>query len=183
MDLLPTRPTTQERDAISEQLQKAFSDGRLTEIEYSERMGQALGVLSRRELQNLVADLTVAPKIGHAFALLGGTQRNGRFTVAEQYKVVAVLGGCELDFSYAAFTSHKTVIRVIAILGGVQITVPAGMRIEMEGIPLLGGCSNQVLQDDLPPDAPVIAIRCLAILGGIEVRSRNGKLFSIHNGQ
>ena len=46
---------------------------------------------------------------------------------------IAVMGGVELDFSTAQLSGMETVINVTAIMGGVDITVPAGMTVKVNG--------------------------------------------------
>lgn len=66
-----------------------------------------------------------------------------------------------------------TEIRCFALWGGVEIVVPLGVAVECDGIGILGGFEHrhetELLTD---PDAPVLRIRGIAIMGGVEVTAR-----------
>lgn len=51
------RVSDAERDAVAERLRQATAEGRLTPEELEERLGRALGALTRGELDAVVADL------------------------------------------------------------------------------------------------------------------------------
>jgi hypothetical protein len=85
---------------------------------------------------------------------------------------VAVMGGCVLDLRAAQLSTPVTTITAVAIMGGVEVIVPPGVHVEMSGLPLMGGFSNRVREVDLPPDAPQVHIHGLALMGGVEVQTR-----------
>jgi len=88
---------------------------------------------------------------------------------------MAVMGGCLLDLRAAQLSAPVTTINVVAIMGGEEVIVPPGVRVEMYGLPLMGGCSNHVPDSELPPDAPEVHVRGGAMMGGVEVRTRKPK--------
>ena len=51
-------------------------------------------------------------------AILGGIQRQGTWRVAKKLRVVAVMGGIDLDFREAEFGSGVTEVEVTAVMGG-----------------------------------------------------------------
>jgi hypothetical protein len=57
MSELGLRVSDAERDAVAERLRQATAEGRLTPEELEERLGRALGALTRGELDAVVADL------------------------------------------------------------------------------------------------------------------------------
>jgi hypothetical protein len=77
-----------------------------------------------------------------------------------------------LDLRAAQLSAPITTITTVAIMGGIEVIVPPGVRVEISGLPLMGGFSNRVRQTDLPPDAPQVHIRGIALMGGVEVRTR-----------
>jgi hypothetical protein len=72
----------------------------------------------------------------------------------------------------AQLSAPVTTITVVAIMGGVEVIVPPGVRVEMHGVPIMGGWSNHVREEGLPPDAPQVHIRGVALMGGVEVRTK-----------
>jgi hypothetical protein len=169
-----------------QRLQTAFAEGRLNDEEFDERMRTALAARTQAELGRLLADLPTAP--GHPaatvqsaparsggnliLAVMGGAERRGRWHVPERCTVVAVMGGCSLDLRAARLSAPVTNLTVVAIMGGVEVIVPPGVRVEMHGLPLMGGWSNHVHEAELPPDAPEVHVRGFALMGGVDVRTR-----------
>jgi hypothetical protein len=81
------------------------------------------------------------------------------------------MGGAGLDFREARFAPGVTEVHILAIMGGVEVIVPPGITVETTGLGIMGGFdghSQTVPSDD--PSAPVLRIRGLAVMGGIEVK-------------
>ena len=174
------RVSDQERDATVQRLQAAFAENRLSDEEFDARVRASLAARTQVELERLLADLPGSParpapsQLMHSqvIAVLGGVERRGRWRVPEQCTAVAVLGGCVLDLRAAQFSAPLTTITVVAIMGGVEVLVPPGVRVEMHGQAFMGGWSNNVRGQDLPPDAPQVHLRGYALMGGVEVRTK-----------
>jgi class 3 adenylate cyclase len=174
------RVSDQERDATMQQLQTAFAEGRLSDEEFDTRVRATLSARTQAELTQLLADLPnsqgrpvpARPVSNLVLAVLGGAKRRGRWRVPEQCTAVAVLGGCVLDLRAAQFSTPVTTITVVAIMGGVEVIVPPGVRVEMHGQALMGGWSKQVREEALPPDAPQVQVHGFVLMGGVEVRTK-----------
>ena len=173
------RVSDQEREATVQRLQTAFAEGRLNDEEFDARLRAALTARTQEELARLLADLPgsqarLAPArlMGRpVIAVLGQAVRRGRWRVPEQCTVVAVLGACVLDLRAAQLSAPVTTITAVAIMGGVEVIVPPGVRVEIHGLPLMGGYSNRVREEHLPPEAPQVHIGGVALMGGVEVRA------------
>jgi len=105
------------------------------------------------------------------FALLGGSRRRGSWTPARKTSVLAFWGGVKLDYREALLAPGVTEVQVLAVMGGVDIVVPPGIRVESEGIAVLGGFDHVVRA---PPGrgAPVLRLTGLAVMGGVNVSVR-----------
>jgi hypothetical protein len=189
------RASHADRNVIAEQLRDAFADGRLDEDEFDVRIQAALSARTRADLEPLLADLLPAggpapvPAAGpvvpvrpgsgkrHSLvvAIMGGAERKGRWQVPVEATAIAIMGGVELDLRAATLTSPVTTIRAAAIMGGVDVIVPPGVRVEMNGIPLMGGGEDRVDDAHLPPTAPLIKVHWLAVMGGVSVRTKEAK--------
>jgi hypothetical protein len=56
-------------------------------------------------------------------------------------------------------------------MGGAEIIVPPGLNVESDGIAILGGFDHtEEASLDPDPDAPILRLRGLALLGGVEVK-------------
>ncbi|HEX8675310.1 MAG TPA: LiaF domain-containing protein [Longimicrobium sp.] len=107
-------------------------------------------------------------------AVMAGATRKGAWTPSRQLNVIAVMGGAELDFREARMPPGITELNVFAWMGGVEVIVPPGVRVEMNGIALMGGFEEHSRTlDPPPPDAPVLRVGGFALMGGVEVSVRH----------
>lgn len=104
---------------------------------------------------------------------LGGAVRKGRWVPARSTTAIGIMGGVELDLRDAVLGPGVTEIKCFAFWGGVDIVVPPDVSVECDGIGILGGFEHrheaELLAD---PDRPVIRIRGVAIMGGVDVSAR-----------
>jgi hypothetical protein len=119
------------------------------------------------------AHASAAPRV-FARAILGTAERSGSFALPpENAQASAVLGSLVIDLRDVVLPPGLTEVRVRAVLGSIEVFVPADMNVECEGSGILGsfeGTSRSVAA--LDPDAPRLRIVGSAVLGSIEVRSR-----------
>jgi len=189
------RASNADRNAIAERLRDAFTDGRLDEEEFDVRLQAALSAMTRADLEPLLADLGtmgvtspisaqapsppvaagIGPRHSWVVAVMGGAERKGRWRMPAEATAVAIMGGVLLDLRAATLTSQVTTIRAAAIMGGVDVIVPPGIRVEMNGIPLMGGGENRVDDDHLPLTAPLVRVQYFALMGGVSVRTKAPK--------
>lgn len=107
-----------------------------------------------------------------SFAFWWGAEprtRSQRFTGAS---LTAIMGGVSLDLREADLAGPAR-IDVFVFWGGVDIRVPRTWRVRTSGLPLLGGWEDKTVAP-ADPDAPVLDVRVVTIMGGAEVR--HGKL-------
>jgi hypothetical protein len=106
-------------------------------------------------------------------AVLGNTERRGRFRIDGGHAVVSVLGNVEIDLRDVMLGPGVTTLKVHAVLGNVEITVPPSLIVDCVGTGVLGSFSsiNHVPEEQMP-DEPVLRIEGSAVLGSVEVRTR-----------
>lgn len=129
---------------------------------------------AQTDRQDWLAAAVSAPDSGTAIAILGGATRKGDWTVPARMTAVAILGGVELDLTSASFADRECEINAVAVMGGVDITVPEGLNVQVDGAGILGGF------DHAPggpgdPNAPVLRIKGVALLGGVAVKRKRRK--------
>jgi len=106
-------------------------------------------------------------------AVMGGAERRGAWAPAHKMYVTAVMGGVLLDFRDAQLGPGVTEIFVVAIMGGVEIIVPADVAVESEGIGIMGGFGHGgSTRFPIDGSAPVLRLTGLALMGGVEIRER-----------
>ena len=177
------RASDQDRDEATHRLQAAFAEGRLDDAEFDRRMRSALTALTRQELDRLAADLPAAPgaapasaaaKPGkYAVAYKNSIRRGGRWRVPDRFTPVVYKGSGWIDLRAAELTEPLTTVVAIAYKSRIDILVPPGVRVEMDGFGVSKGWSaEEEWESQLPADAPVVHIRGIAYKGTIETRTR-----------
>ena len=180
------RVSDTDRDAAAQVLQAAFADGRLDDDEFDQRMRSALTARVSTDLEKLTADLpAVAPRPAgapapagrgpgkYAMAYKSSIRRGGRWRVPGRFISVVYKGSGWLDLRAAELTAPETTVRAVAYKSRIDVLVPPGVRVELDGFGVSKGWSEQEeLEGRLPADAPVVHIRGVAYKGTIEVSTR-----------
>lgn len=83
-------------------------------------------------------------------------------------RLMAIMGGMDIDLSGAKMAGDHCQIEATAIAGGIDITIPKNWKVELRGTPILGGYSNKtgIVENPL---APVLIVKGSAIMGGVEI--------------
>jgi hypothetical protein len=176
-----------------------FANDALSVEEFERRVDQAHQAESTEELRKLLADLpsgdlpvvreetgtqlteriqasVPASRVkerGYMVAALGGVSRKGRWIPARQNFSFAVMGGFSLDFREALLPPGETEVSIFTLMGGAEIIVPPGLAVECDGVAIMGGFEyNEDAVTVTDPNTPILRIRGLAIMGGVEVSVR-----------
>jgi hypothetical protein len=180
------RLSDRDRDAVAQRLQQAFAEGRLDDDEFDQRMRAALTARLSTDLVPLTRDLPAstgaaqpvpaAPgrKPGRfAIAYKSSIRRAGRWRVPERFNAVVYKGSGWIDLRAAELTSAETTVLAIAYKSRIDVLVPPGVRVELEGFGVSKGWSaEEALEVRLPADAPVVHIRGIGYKGTIEVSTK-----------
>ncbi|WMJ90038.1 LiaF transmembrane domain-containing protein [Anaerocolumna sp. MB42-C2] len=80
----------------------------------------------------------------------------------------AIFGGVDLDLRNAII-DEDIVINATAVFGGIDILVPANVKVKVSNVPIFGGVDNKAgtSQD---PNAPTIFLNSTCMFGGIDVK-------------
>ena len=187
------RASDADRERVASVLREAAADGRLTMEELDERLDAVYAAKTYAELAPITQDLpdtgtAHAPvparspavpdrRIGGAatsegaFAMLGGFTRKGDWVVPKDFTAFAFMGGGEIDLREARFAEPVVTIHVIAIMGGVEITVPEDVTVRVTGIGIMGAFDHGASATGTP-GGPTIVVNGLALMGGVEVKRR-----------
>ena len=180
------RASDQDRDAVVQRLQQAFAERRLDDDEFDERMRAALTARTSTDLDRLTGDLPAAPpRNGTAPAVPGTTpgrwavayknsiRRGGRWRVPERFTSVVYKGGGWIDLRAAELTAPVTTVVAVAYKSRIDILVPPGVRVEMDGFGVSKGWSaEEEAEIRLQHDAPTVHVRGIAYKGTIETRTK-----------
>ncbi len=182
---LPVLASDAERERAALLLRDAAGEGRLTLEELSERLGWVYESRTSTELEAVTRDLperalpAAAPQRTPrrwVVAVMSGAKRKGRWRVEEQCVALALMGGARLDLRDAEIEGPRLDITAVSIMGGIKVIVPEGVEVEVSGVSIMGG--KHVNIRDLPPrpGTPLIHVRVLALMGGVDVVSRPSRL-------
>lgn len=182
---LPLDPMlVRQRERVIERLGANFMNDSLSLEELDQRLSLAFKARSFGELQQLVSNLPDqessgirmvapdrAPARGFMAAVMGGYHRAGSWLVPRQLKVFAFWGGAALDLRNARLAPGVTEIEVYCIMGGAEIIVPPGVRVEADGLAIMGGFEATAGDADaVGSEVPTVRLSGLAIMGGVEAR-------------
>jgi Domain of unknown function (DUF1707)/Cell wall-active antibiotics response 4TMS YvqF len=186
-DPLPQPVPPAARDKVVVALTRHFADDHLTEAELETRLQRVFAATSSRDLDTVLADLpelpddetppapATQPSTSEITALFSGHESKLVNVVPRALKLRARLGYIELDLSGAAFEPGLTTIDVQALLGYVEIRLPAGVRVENQGRALFGFFSLKgagAPGSEVAPDSEkVVRITGRAVLGYAEGRT------------
>ena len=179
-DALPpaVRASDAERDATVGHLRDAMAEGRLTLDDFSQRTDSALTALTRDQLAEVVADLPANPGYAGAFpapwvvGVIGSAHRKGRWRVGHELHAVSIMGECKIDLREAVIDSPVITIDALAIMGTVEVIVPEGVQVDLEGIAIMGSKGLRMSDAAVRPGAPLVRVTGLAVLGEIKVRNQ-----------
>ncbi len=115
-----------------------------------------------------------APERQTEIAIWSGRVRKGAWIPARNIRALGFMGGVELDFREALFSGDPIHIHAGAFMGGVEIIVPPGVRVETDGFAFMGGFEEDTEPGSAPvPGAPLIRVTGFALMGGVEITSRH----------
>lgn len=104
-----------------------------------------------------------------SFAMMSGIETNNQSQQFKGGRATAVMGGIDINLRGSKLYNNQAEMEVNAIMGGVDIYVPDGWRVEVTGFPIFGGWSNKT-KYNTDPNAPLLKVKCFVMFGGMEVK-------------
>ncbi|HEY5820883.1 MAG TPA: DUF1707 domain-containing protein [Propionibacteriaceae bacterium] len=181
------RASDADRDQVSEVLQMAYAEGRITSDELGERTAAAVQARTFDDLVPLTADLLPAPapqptrfpvNTGPAVptgspermvSVLSSTKRVGPWRVNRFNSATACLGDVLIDLTEATFDSPVVEVNCSQFLGSIKVRVPLGTNVILEAVNIAAGSSAKGFGPP-DPEMPTVIIKGVNILGDIQVR-------------
>jgi hypothetical protein len=183
------RVSDSDREQAAEVLREAAGHGRITMDELDERLELAYAAKTYADLATVTQDLpgpaqapsavqpAMAGRIGgtprskFSVAVMSGARRAGRWVVPRSYVGVAVMGGIELDLREAQFAEPEVTIHAYTVMGGIEITVPEDVDVDVSGFAFMGGFDHNASGPGVP-GAPRVRVIGFALMGGVDVRRK-----------
>ncbi|RCW40498.1 cell wall-active antibiotic response 4TMS protein YvqF [Halopolyspora algeriensis] len=178
------RASDAERERVNHQLNEAVGEGRLTLDEFTQRLNQVYESSTRGELQRITADLPASDSGSAALpaetggdtgkrrwtlAILGGSDYKGRRRVPPRIGFFAFMGGSTIDLCEAQLPGDAVEITLVSIMGGTDVIVPKGIRVELDSTDFLGGDDLKIDESAEVANSPVVRIRSYSLLGGSNI--------------
>jgi hypothetical protein len=120
----------------------------------------------------LIASESVPDRQG-VMSVLSKVTRDGALILPRLFRVLAFLGEVVIDLTHVHIGPGTSEIEVRAVLGQVTIIVPPNLRVEGDVQPVIGEFSVRRAKRPPSPDAPLVRITGLAILGSVKVKVRD----------
>lgn len=103
---------------------------------------------------------------------MGGSGRKGRWRPPEEINVVTVMGGSEIDLRGAEVAGPEITITAVAIMGGIDVVVPDGVEVELDGFDLMGAHEEKLADVPTRPGTPLVRVRAFSLMGAVAVKSK-----------
>ena len=103
----------------------------------------------------------------HATVFLGSFNRNCTSQKFRGGDLTAIMGGGKIDLRDAQIAEGAARLDVFALMGGIEIQVPAGWVVESRITPVLGGFEDKTKQDKQGTQR--LVIDGTALLGGVTI--------------
>ena len=184
---LPTRPIEQVRERVVEALSEHFARDNISLDDLETRMARVYAATTPAEVDALLDGLpalttgaplpvvsesnAVVPRLRERLvAIMSGIVRRGLWKIPRRLRVVAIMGGVQLDLREAELPPGVTEIRAFIFMGGLDVRVAPGVRLETDGVAIMGGFEDRVDEAGAGRDAPVVRITGIAIMGGVSAQ-------------
>jgi hypothetical protein len=168
-----------DRERVSEQLQQACGDGRITLEEFSVRVGAAWAAGTDVELARATEGVAATAVVGSTHTVekvvtvLSQRKRQGRWRLRSgRLETVTVLGSTHLDLRAVATAEDVIEIESRVWFGEFKITVPEGVEVELIGTGALSSEEMKLAAVPRLPGTPVIRVRVNAWFSSVEVKSK-----------
>jgi hypothetical protein len=201
-ELTKLRASDNDRQRIADVLGGAYADGRLSAEEHSERLDKVWAAKTLGELEPLIVDLG-RPELAQqpvrrpnqtwqtalavlsdpnaatgerSWALMSENTREGEWMVQPKHSIFTLMGGAKWDLRNAVFTSMTIEINIAAIMGGVELWLPAGVRFVDQTTHVMGSTTQKGLATP-DPRAPTVIVKGFTCMGSLDVYGPNYRTF------
>jgi predicted membrane protein len=83
-------------------------------------------------------------------------------------RIIAFMGGCELDLTHADMENGPAEIEIVAIWGGVEIKVPDGWEVTGNLLPIMGGAD---VRTNAAPGGRKLIVNGFVMMAGVDIKS------------
>ena len=184
-----------ERQQVIDLLRAHTGAGRLTLDEFADLAGEVFAARTRRDLGKVLEGLPpgvepaaaaaqplaaqpvpVAPEGSRPgrkllVAIMNGRNTRGRWRAPAHVTAFACMGGVKVDLRSAVFDTAVIDINAWAIMGSVDVVVPAGVAVELDGMVIMGGSADRTAPGVLLPGTPLVRVHARGLWGSVDART------------
>jgi hypothetical protein len=125
----------------------------------------------RESINNWTGKESTDPEFDY-MAIFGGIKQRVTVKNFRGGRLTALFGGFEVDLTRADIEGQTAVIDASALMGGGEIRVPYSWVIEIQGLALLGGYTDETHQDiSDTATAKRLVVKGIAALGGVVIKN------------
>jgi class 3 adenylate cyclase len=118
-------------------------------------------------------DTTPAAPRRRFVAIMGSAGARARWRAPGRIMAFAFWGSVKVDLRQAVIDERVVEVTAWAIMGSVDVVVPDGIPVELDGVVLMGGSSDQTHRSKVAPlpHAPMIRVHARGLWGGVTART------------
>lgn len=202
-----------DRQVVIDALSRHTAEGRLTLDQFADLVGRVYAARTRRDLDGALGELpdeadirppaaTGAVAAGPAdgdgpattrdtagprrrfVAIMCGTRARGRWRAPGRVTAFAFWGHVKVDLRQAVIEEPVVEVTAWAIMGSVDVVVPDGIPVDLDGMVLMGGSTDrtQTAKATPLPHAPLIRVHARGLWGGVTARTSRRRTRSSGHG-
>jgi class 3 adenylate cyclase len=113
-------------------------------------------------------------------AIMSAAGAHGRWRAPGQITAFAFWGQVKVDLRQAVIDEPVVEVRAWAIMGSVEVVVPDGIPVDLDGMVLMGGSKDRTRRSEVTPlPAPLVKVHARGLWGGVKVRTSRRRSRSI----
>jgi class 3 adenylate cyclase len=200
-----------DRQRVVDALSRYTGEGRLTLDEFADLAGRVYAARTRGDLDEVLAGLPDEvdirrPVVGDTatgsaagdgvavardttpsaprrrfVAIMGGTAARGRWRAPSRLTAFAFWGHVKVDLRQAVIDERVVEVTAWAIMGSVEVVVPDGIPVDLDGMVLMGASSDHTQRSKVAPlpHAPLVRVHARGLWGAVEARTSRRRSRSI----
>jgi predicted membrane protein len=107
----------------------------------------------------------------HEYAIFGGSRRVVTDQDFKGGRVSSVFGGVFLDLRGANMVQDTALLEMASIYGGATIYIPLSWNVEVRGVSVFGGFSDQTVHPPVTPETKRLIVKGAAVFGGVTIKN------------
>jgi hypothetical protein len=161
-----------DRESVIARLNAAVADGRLTLVEFEDRVDGVLNARTFGEVEPFVADLADVPTVDDVVELrshASSIKRSGRWPVPRRLVVRSKAGSVKLDLRHAVIGHRVISIDLATQAGSTTIVLPPGASANIDAVVTSAGSAKSKVPSVPDPTLHVV-VTGSAAAGSLVVR-------------